>query len=214
MTGSCSFASRYNSATAESILVQDYIVKFAAQKLIKRDLAGHIVLSSEQQFTFLSAHLPIEFMSSVSMTQEQDQVANHMRVYLALDDSVGHMRSLNPSESILAEGAHLLITNKSITFNALAALLNVLNGFSVNQGDCGGLVVMLALLLAQDCAVAEACSGIFGIVSFLCKLLNTASIDVILNSPPFIYQCEAERGVTLRNAFKDIYLHYNQFIKQ
>lgn len=126
------------------------IVKFAAQKLIRYDVAAWPTqLTPEQELACLSARLPIEFMSSTSTEAERNQVANHMRVCLSVDDSFRRFTSLNPSEPIVSEGAYLVM-NSEIKFLAPAALSRVLTGFSVHQGDRGELVAMLALIMARD----------------------------------------------------------------
>lgn len=122
----CSFASRYISGSQlpdpeERRELLDTITQFAAQKLIRRDIAARPdSLTAAQELACLSARLPIEFMSSTLTQAEIDQVAHHMRVCPSVDTSFSRYTSLNPSEPIVSEGAYLLMANGK--FNAPVAL--------------------------------------------------------------------------------------------
>lgn len=203
------------------------LVEFAAKKLIKFDLASWpSELSPKQELACLSARLPIEFMSSTSTEStrdERDQIANHMRVCLSVDESFRKFTSLNPSEPIVSEGAYLLMNNSRIRFHAPAALSRVLTGFSVHQGDRGELVALLALTMARDRVVSQQRlriqDGVFGVVPFLEALVTRPSKESerfcdVLRIKPSVYRDSNDKNVTLEKAFAEVNLHFNHFVKR
>ncbi|KAF5371045.1 hypothetical protein D9757_010297 [Collybiopsis confluens] len=218
------FAFRYRTALnlndqdREEII--ENIVSFTAQKLIRRD-TNHRPdrLTRDQELACLSARLPIEFMSSIPTQAEQDQIGNHMRVCLSVDEGFLRFTSFNPSEPIVAEGAYNLMYDNRLSFNAPRALSNVLHGFSVHQGDRGELVAMLLITLARDSAISSSSNGVCGVVEFLQKLIYqpTQSSDrfsLLTAIKPSVYQGQEDQNTTLESAFCKIQLHFNHFVKR
>lgn len=180
-------------------------------------------LTAEQKLACLSARMPIEFMSSTPTTQEQDQIANHMRICLSVDESFHRMISLNPSEPILSDGAAIVMNNNAVAFHAPAALSHILTGFSINQGDRGELVAMLAYTIARDSVVHHSTTtsmdGIFGVVPFLRALIRKPKQETqlfrdVLEAKPAVFRVGTDKNATLESAFKDINMYFNHFIKR
>ncbi|TFK50466.1 hypothetical protein OE88DRAFT_1736013 [Heliocybe sulcata] len=212
------FASRYISSLSlhreEKVEIQDNLVSFAAQKLIKAEINPDMDLTKAQQLACLALRMPIELMSSTQA--ERDQVANHMRVCLSASNGFRTILTLNPSEPILSEGAVYVMKNLR-NFNSPVALLNVLNGFAVKQGDRGELIALLLLTLARDQAVdsrsarSPGLRTVFGLVPFLRALFKDQDI---LKATPSRYRCDADRDQKLEDVFADDVLHFNHFVKR
>jgi hypothetical protein len=223
----CRFAARYIAAQAEGVsdyerhIIQDDLVRFAAEKILQADIDKIERLSWEQQLACLAWRLPIQFMSSTPTAQEMDQVANHMRVCIAIDETFRRMFTLNPSEPVLSEGARKIMSFTG--FKAHAALSTVLHGFSVHQGDRGELLGLLLLILARDQAVLDVSEMIprpvFGVVPFLRQLFRTPAttkkrFDNVLTAIPSVFRTVEDKKKPLGEVFHNVLMHFNHFIKR
>src|SRR6266478_7277648 len=85
----------------------------------------------------------------LAVEQEREQVENHMCLCIQVDANAETMTTVSPSEPLLAEAA----SHTMQTFNLAVAMMEVLEGFSINQGDRGELLVMLLLTMARDAVV-------------------------------------------------------------
>ncbi|THH17802.1 hypothetical protein EUX98_g9055 [Antrodiella citrinella] len=201
------------------------MVAFAAKKLIWCD-----PLPSEYTFphelAILSARLPIELMSSgvlpdSTKEEEMNQITNHMRICMSIDDSFHKITSLNPSEPIVSDAAYFLMNRQNLKapFNAPKVLLAVLDGVAVHRGDRGELVALLALTMARDRAAERSKNSVIGVVSFLKELIavrpvpNERFVD-IMKIKPSVYKDSSDRNVPLEEAFAEIRVYFNHFIKR
>ncbi|EIN06049.1 hypothetical protein PUNSTDRAFT_127507 [Punctularia strigosozonata HHB-11173 SS5] len=221
------FAARYIAAQAKGVseyerrIIQDDLVRFAAEKILRADIDRIDNIRWEQQLACLAWRVPIQFMSSTPTAQEMDQVANHMRVCISIDETFRRMFTLNPSEPVLSEGARKIMSFTG--FKPHVALSNVLHGFSVHQGDRGELLGLLLLILARDQAVVDHAEmvprPVFGVVPFLQQLFRIPEnskkrLDNLLKALPSVYRVEEDKKRPLGEAFKDVLLHFNHFIKR
>jgi len=107
----------------------------------------------------LAQRIPIEFLSAVYASQvsdvEREQVHSHMHVVLKVNHSFETMATTSPSELLLSEAAYFIMTTQA-QFNATQASQTILNGFAVNKGELGELVVALLFTMARDEAVGPA----------------------------------------------------------
>ena len=152
-----------------------------------------------------------------------------MRVCLSVSEDRRRIRTISPSEPILSEGAAHVMTQT--TFPAASFLLNILTSFAIHQGDRGELVALLLLTLARDRVSRQSSTsllpnsldhnipaGFFKMVDFLPALLRIpeSSNDIFMNileATPSVYRTESEKKVLLKEAFADVYVHFNHFIK-
>ena len=152
-----------------------------------------------------------------------------MRVCLSVSEDRRRIRTISPSEPILSEGAAYVMTQT--TFPAASFLLNILTSFAIHQGDRGELVALLLLTLARDRVSRQSSTnlspnsldhnipaGFFKMVDFLPALLRIpkSSNDIFMNileATPSVCRTESEKKVLLKEAFADVYVHFNHFIK-
>ncbi|KAL5497742.1 hypothetical protein ACEPAH_2673 [Sanghuangporus vaninii] len=99
----------------------------------------------------LSQRLCLEFNSTAYNDDEQTQIAAHIRLCLKFGPDSQYLISSSGSEPLLAEAAATLMMRD--TFNPAESLKRVLTGFSIEKGDQGELVSMLAVEVARDAVV-------------------------------------------------------------
>ncbi|THH20899.1 hypothetical protein EW146_g544 [Bondarzewia mesenterica] len=202
------------------------IVEFAAHKLLDADSCDVPALSREQKLAILSHRLPVEFSPTYAgEAQQKKQLKSHLRVAMKIEKDFCSMQSVCPSEPILAEGAWSVMLRKD--FDAPKALLSIVNGFAVHQGDRGELVALLLLILARDAAVAKNLGGrsmtaehrVFSVTTFLECLFRlegssgNVRCDDILEALPSAYRTKQEASRALKDTFADAKMHFNHFIK-
>ncbi|KAH9021391.1 hypothetical protein EDB85DRAFT_1895706 [Lactarius pseudohatsudake] len=86
-----------------------------------------------------------------SLTDEpftNSQIANHMHVCVGVGSGIKSLCGIASSEPILSEAASVIMSTEH--FNLPRALSLVLKGFSINQGDCGELLVASFFTWAHD----------------------------------------------------------------
>ncbi|KAI9572000.1 hypothetical protein HD554DRAFT_2186431 [Boletus coccyginus] len=147
------WATRYDKGDPT---VRALIVDFAALKLLGGiPWYGEKSLGLPQQLGCLAQRLPIEFLSSSYSSNPGNpqtvQVQFHMRMLFRVSDNLGTMITSTPSEPILSEAAYLVMSARR--FKPASSLKDMLNGFLVDRGDRGELLVMLMLTIARDIAV-------------------------------------------------------------
>ncbi|KIY49634.1 hypothetical protein FISHEDRAFT_72276 [Fistulina hepatica ATCC 64428] len=207
------------------------LIRFAAEKLISHEYHPGMSLTPSQKFACLAERIPIEFLSTVHTvdSEERKQVENHMRVCITVDKTFTNMVTMNPSEPVLSDGAHLIMSSSN-DFNPAQALGTCLTDFSVSRGDHGEMIGLLLLTLARDKVVGMPGSmdnqGFLGIVPFLQALFNiprsadadsastTTVITDILQAKPSVYRNQQAKSVSLKDAFRSVSLHFNHFVKR
>ena len=130
--------------------VREDIVTFAAAKLLNAEPDQVEELNDDQRLACLSQRVPLEFNSTTYIAQanERKQVEGHMRVCLKIDAAFESMITVSASEPLLSEAAYSVMARAS--FNVPKAMKSVLDGFAINKGDRGELLVMLLLTVARD----------------------------------------------------------------
>jgi len=183
--------------------VSEDIVTFAATKLLNAEPDKVKELTDEQRLACLSQRVPIEFNSTtyVAQASERKQVEGHMRVCLKIDAAFESMVTVSASEPLLSEAAYSIMARTS--FNVPKSMKSVLEGFAINKGDRGELLIMLLFTVARDKAVGPPTaqplpgSRIIDITSFLAEsLFQTNSVLQ-----------------ELRDDFPNGKLHFNHYVK-
>jgi hypothetical protein len=112
------------------------------------------------------------------------------------------MVTVSALEPLLSEVAYSIMVQTS--FNAPTAMKSVLEGFSINKGDCGNFLIMLLFTVVHDKAVSPPAkhgsptgSQIFNTASFLAKKLFKS---------PFKLK-------TLCADFPNGKMHFNHYVK-
>ncbi|TFY78103.1 hypothetical protein EWM64_g5907 [Hericium alpestre] len=218
------FATRYDAAAqSQSVSSQNFTGQFAELKLLGRVVKREQKLQDSERLACLSQRLPIEFQTTRYNTSdaERRQVENHMRVCLKVSDDLQSMTTINPSEPILSEAAFRIMDSRE-DFNVPSALRDVLQGFSVHQGDRGELVALLLLTMARDQAVHDSIangvpreqSRMVPVTAFLSHLFGSSAAPGILSATPSVVKDGSlDANVKLCDQFKDSHLHFNHFVK-
>ncbi|KAI9444320.1 hypothetical protein H4582DRAFT_2071891 [Lactarius indigo] len=138
------------------------LLDFAVQKLLCGK-PGDKSLTEAQMYAVLSQRLALDIntpqylFNSASpldaMRTMHEQIANHMRVCVAVGGGIESLRGIAPSEPILSEAASDIMLSKE--FDLPRALSLVLTGFSVDQGDRGELLVAAFFAWACDRAIKQ-----------------------------------------------------------
>ncbi|KAG5650692.1 hypothetical protein H0H81_011366 [Sphagnurus paluster] len=125
------------------------LLMFAKIKLLGGDFRMNMRYSPANELACLSRRFPINFKSTLtSLEVEARQVESHLRVCLEVYDGFHGMMTVSPSEPVLSEAAaHLISTNK---LSSPTLLWDIVNNFSVNQGDRGEFLCMQLLIQARD----------------------------------------------------------------
>lgn len=143
------FGSRYDYGNDE---VKSKITGFAAKKLI---CASHIPwgsLDSDAKLACLSVLLGLEFHDTTwSRQTERRQVERHMR--LCIGGRPETMRTVSPSEPILAEGAQYVMQS-----GYAAALDSHFQNTYLSTGEHGEVIAALLIILARRAASSRPAS--------------------------------------------------------
>jgi hypothetical protein len=134
-----------------------------------------------------------------------------MRICLNVDDSFETMKTIFPSEPLLAEAAAEFMKNPNYKFNAPAALKTTLSGFSINKGDRGELLALLLLCLARDAALINDNKAVT-VYDFMEKLFPKLFIQSKGRFVPSIQKKGTEKEA-FESCYKNSYMYFNHFIK-
>jgi hypothetical protein len=147
------WGTRYDHGNEE---VRRSLLDFAIRKLLCGNPGE--ALSDAQTYAVLSQRLALDINTPQylfdsaspldSMQTMHDQIANHMRVCVAVGSGIESLRGIASSEPILSEAATLVMLSDE--FDLPRALSLVLTGFSINQGDRGELLVAAFFAWARD----------------------------------------------------------------
>jgi hypothetical protein len=121
------------------------------------------------------------------------------------------MKTIFPSEPLLAEAAAKFMMDPKYKFNAPAALKTILGRFPINKGDHGELLVLLLLCLAHDAALTGGCKYTT-VYHFMDKLFP----DMLGKGKGSFYPTVLKHGMkpeTFRSCFEESYIYFNHFIK-
>ena len=216
------WGSHYDHGTDE---VRGSLIGFAAQKLLcTTDIPP--TLSRAQTYAVLSQRLALDINSTTHLMPDSplqmmqslhDQVANHLRVCVAIGHSIETLYAVASSEPMLSEAASHVMQTAS--FSMHEALGDVLSGFSISQGDHGELVVAALFTCARDIAVQAKPSvpigqlcHYFSVLDLFRGLFSEKTCDNIMDYMPSLCHSETAR-VAFKTAFADTHMHFNHFIK-
>jgi hypothetical protein len=147
-----------------------------------------------------------------AMRTMHEQIANHMRVCVAVGAGIESLRGVASSEPILSEAASRFMLSDQ--FCLRRALSLVLTGFSINQGDRGELLVAAFFAWARDKAIHEKlprfCSY-FSLHELFSSLFSDSTFKSILGSLPSLCHIETKRP--FGEVFKNANMHFNHMIK-
>jgi hypothetical protein len=181
----------------------------------------HAILS---QRLALDIHTP-QYLFSASpdnaemmMNSMHAQIANHMRVCVAVDEDFGSLRGIASSEPILSEAASNIMLNKAYEFKLHDALSRVLAGYCVSQGERGELIVAAFFAWARDRVVklegqppAGQLCIYFSVYALFKQLFRGSSI--LDEGGPSIYHSDSGPKKPFKDVFKDANMHFNHLIK-
>jgi hypothetical protein len=184
--------------------VREDIITFAATKLLNADPRKVKGLTNNQNLACLSQRIPLEFYSTTYIAQanERKQVEGHMCVCLEIDAAFESMVTVSASEPLLSEAAYSIMLRAS--FNILKAMKSVLDGFSINKGDCGEFLVMLFFTVARDQSVGPL--NEYGLPARL-RIIDIAPFlaEELFRKPPDLW--------ALHTDFPDGKMHFNHYVK-
>lgn len=156
---------------------------------------------------------PLELMHTL-----HEQVANHMRVCVAVGSGIETLYAVASSEPILSEAASYII-RKTPSFSMAKALTHVLSGFCINQGDRGELLVAALLTCARDEVVRhkvfhssdQICHS-FSVVELFQGLFSSSTSAEWAGARPSLCHSKHDQ-LPFEKAFETAYMHFNHFIK-
>jgi hypothetical protein len=150
-----------------------------------------------------------------AMKLMHEQIANHMRVCVAVKDGI--MRGIASSEPLLSEAAsRIMLSNK---FSLPSALWLVLSGYCINQEDCGELIAASFFAWARDQVVknnlplpiGQLCPY-FPVTELFQHLLTDSKYTSMLNDEPSIHH-PMDPPQSFGTVFKNAMMHFNHLIK-
>lgn len=215
------WGSRYDHGDEQ---VRGSLLDFAVQKLLCPGPPSN-TLNNAQMYAVLSQrlaldiHTPQYLFDSASpldaMQTMHEQIANHMRVCVAVGSGIESLRGIASSEPILSEAASRIMSSPQ--FSLPNALKLVLNGFSVDQGDRGELLVAAFFTWARDRVIStkprasEMLCYHFSVEEFFSHLFFEPTLTSILNDVPSL--CHERSPRPFRKAFVNSRMHFNHVIK-
>jgi hypothetical protein len=206
--------------------VQESLLDFAIEKLLCR-AAPEVSKELNEYMTYaiLSQRLALDIntpeylfndgnpFDAIQTTHEQ--VENHMRVCVAVGDGIESLRAVAPSEPILSEAAaHLMKTEK---FKLHEALSEVLNGFNIDQGERGELLVASFFAWARDRVSfvqppASLLCRYFSVKDLFANLFTTKVFEGMMQDPPSLRH-PGSTAKTFGEDFAKAKMHFNHVIK-
>ncbi|KAH9021093.1 hypothetical protein EDB83DRAFT_2320509, partial [Lactarius deliciosus] len=206
--------------------VRRSIIYFAVQKLLCGNSA-HGNLSNAQIYAVLSQRLALDIntpqylfdLSSPldAMRTMHEQIANHMRVCVAVGSGIESLRGIASSEPILSEAASIIMLWSSFDFPRALSL--VLTGFSIDQGDRGELLVAAFFTWARDQVIHEIPTRItrekichhFQLTALFGKLFTESVYSSISGNFPSLCHTKSQRP--FEEVFKEANMHFNHVVK-
>ncbi|PSS08847.1 hypothetical protein PHLCEN_2v3462 [Hermanssonia centrifuga] len=169
-------------------------------------------LKSSGRLACLAVRLSLEFRDT-NPPQEFLQVEKHMRICLAATAGLNSMRTISPSEPLLAEGAYIAMAD----WSAAEALLQHIDDSSVSAGDQGELIAALIVLLARDDVVRsqEKSPEMLDDTELRNDGMFTGRVVTVVQllRALFTKQEQTNWPLSLEEAFKGGYVWFNHFIR-
>ncbi|KAI9445640.1 hypothetical protein BJY52DRAFT_1102519, partial [Lactarius psammicola] len=222
--GKKSWGTRYDHSDEE---VCWSLLDFAVQKLLCRNL-GNESLTNPQTYTVLLQRLALDINTPHylydlespfdTMQTMHEQIANHMRVCVVVGKGIESLRGITLSEPILLEVASFIMSSNH--FDLAHALMLVLKGFSINQGDRGELLVAAFFAWAHDKVVSatqpqntrERFCQYFLVTRLFSHLFSTLMFASMSGHFPSLCHTESQLQ-PFGEVFKKATMHFNHILK-
>lgn len=147
-----------------------------------------------------------------------EQIANHMRVCVAIGDGIESLRGIAASEPILSEAASKVMSSPS--FSLSGALSRVLSGYCINQGDRGELLVAAFFTWARDRVVVskperhhEQACHIFSVTDLFQHLLSSTTYNNTIKASLPSFRYPKGKPMSFEEEFHGSKMHFNHVIK-
>jgi hypothetical protein len=214
------WGARYDHGDDE---VRRSLLDFAQEKLLCASSQAN--LTNAQTYAVLSQRLALgtgaakyRFNSEnplMALDAMHEQIANHMRVAVAMEGGTETLRGIASSEPILSEAASRIMLNS--TFSLPRALSVVLDDYYINQEDRGELIVASLFTWARDRAAsstsprsAEQLCSHFSVEDLFEQLFSKPRAKLMLDSKPSFYHTIQK---LFKDEFRDAKVHFNHFIR-
>jgi hypothetical protein len=214
------WGTRYDHGNDE---VRRTLLDFAEEKLLYAtsktdDLEPAQLYAVLSQRLALDTHTPQYLFYSAnplnSVKAMRDQIANHMRVCVAIEDGIESLRGIASSEPVLSEAASRIMLTKK--FSLPGALSRVLSGYCINQGDRGELIVASFFTWARDQVVKNKpplpigrLCPYFSVLELFQQLFTDTSM---LDNEPSLHHSK-DTPQSFGTVFKNAMMHFNHLIK-
>ena len=142
-----------------------------------------------------------------------EQIANHMRVCVAIEDGIESLRGIAPSEPVLSEAASRIMLTRE--FSLPGALSEILGGYCIDQGERGELIVASFFTWARDQVVknkplsVEQLCPYFSAKELFEQLFNNTQI--LDDGPSLCHPKDSPKP--FKEVFGDAMMHFNHVIK-
>lgn len=209
------------------------MVKFAATKLVNAKLEDANILTESLSPTILDSALIALFnvrfqlssspLRELNRTEEEKQIASHLRNVICIPDHQEFIFSGHPSEPLVAEAAAQLLSIPSRLRMVLRGLDQILNFYAGEaKGDRGELFTRFLLTAAHDRAALATQSRPnlrnqliytrpIKVVDFLKALISERFHSTILECLPAKHVTDDD--LTLEKAFANAYINFTHFLK-
>lgn len=207
---------------------QPDILIFAKEKLLCH--FGNPTYLPRHQCAVLSQRLALEIDSSAYVLGEytkdediadkiQEQIANHMRVCVAIPQNLLAVYGVAASEPILSEAASFIMREDK--FILVEALKGIWQSYAIDAGERGELLVAAFFTRARDIHVnqtqyrldpTQLCHT-FSVMDLLSGLFHEKVLNIILESTPSLCSPDFESSQKFKDVFSNTKMHYNHMIK-
>ncbi len=207
--------------------VRQTLLDFAVQKLLCAGL-GVKPLRPAQVYAVLSQRLALDINTPQylfnsanpldAVRNMHEQIANHMRVCVAVGGGIESLRGIAASEPILSEAASLIMTSNKTNFSLPASLSLVLTGFSTNQEDREELLVAAFFTWARDRVILgklprtrERFCHYFSVTDLFSHLFSESVFASMLDDLPSL--CHTKWKRSFGDVFGKATMQFNHVIK-
>lgn len=181
------------------------------------------VKAEQARIAALSIRIMLDFdvARESSRNYEEKLVETHLRVAYAVPSHREFLRAGTPSEPLVAEAAaQILNDNDSFQHDAPDMLARLLEGGLLARGERGEMVGRLLWTIAHDLVIRDRKLRSYDpydliyhkpilLLDWLKALINSRWHNDMLNAKPV----SDPNGLSLEEAFKDVYLNFSHFVK-
>ncbi|CAG8722383.1 10920_t:CDS:2, partial [Acaulospora colombiana] len=183
--------------------VRDCIFDFAMIKLLNTQHINKDFRPTRQDILAimgLRLGLKLDAQNRPDADVAKQLVERHMRVVMQVTADSNTIKTLAPSEPVLAEASIRAMRVLGDKFRPAEALHQVLGDSLHAKGERGEFIAALLLLLARDEVAKETKSAKIRVTDFLVKLLGEGVLEFLPNA--------SRNSTNLKAAFKDAYVHF------